>query len=182
MEHIKRIASGLEEKGLDAMLVSSDPGEFYAVGFHGEGYAIISAGRCRYSTDSRYIEAAQKIQGAEIICISSAKGHADYAAEAVKDWGIKRLGIEDEYMSVQEYRRLEKLMPGVEFVPASDYMAELRAVKDEEELALMRKAQDITDRTFTEILKYIKPGVSEKEIIFQNVRNDSGDVLDGEIR
>lgn len=164
MEHINTIASGLDKLGLDAMLVSSAPGEFYAVGFHGEGYAIISKNACRYSTDARYIEAAEKIQGAELICISPTKGHADYAAETVSAWNIKRLGIEDEYMSVQEYTKLRSLMPDVEFVPASDYMAELRAVKDEEELKCMRAAQDITDRTFTEILNYIKPGVSEKEI------------------
>ena len=41
MNHIKRIAAGLEAQGLDAMLMSSAPGEFYATGFHGEGYAII---------------------------------------------------------------------------------------------------------------------------------------------
>jgi len=164
MNHIKRIASGLETQALDAMLISSAPGEFYAVGFHGEGYAIITAGSCRYSTDARYIEAAQKIEGAEIICISPTKGHAEYAAETVEAWNIKRLGIEDEYMSVQEYTKLKELMPGVEFVPASEYIAQLRAVKDEEELSLMRGAQDITDRAFTEILNFLKPGVSEKEI------------------
>ena len=86
MEHINRIAAGLEKLGLDAMLVSSAPGEFYAVGFHGEGYAIISKNACRYSTDARYIEAAEKIQGAELICISPTKGHADYAAETVSAW------------------------------------------------------------------------------------------------
>lgn len=164
MNHIKRIAAGLEQQALDAMLISSAPGEFYAVGFHGEGYAIITKDGCRYSTDARYIEAAQKIEGAEIICISPTKGHAEYAAETVEAWNIRRLGIEDEYMSVQEYGKLRELMPGVEFVPASEYIAQLRAVKDEEELSLMRGAQDITDRAFTEILNYLKPGVSEKEI------------------
>ena len=164
MNHIKRIAAGLEQQALDAMRISSAPGEFYAVGFHGEGYAIITKDSCRYSTDARYIEAAQKIEGAEIICISPTKGHAEYAAETVEAWNIKRLGIEDEYMSVQEYGKLRELMPGVEFVPASEYIAQLRVVKDEEELSLMRGAQDITDRTFTEILNFLKPGVSEKEI------------------
>lgn len=164
MNHIKRIAAGLEQQGLDAMLISSAPGEFYAVGFHGEGYAVITKDACRYSTDARYIEAAEKIEGAELVCISPTKGHAEYADETVQQWNIRRMGIEDEYMSVQEYRRLEALMPGVEFVPASDYIASLRAVKDEEELEMIRRAQDITDRTFTEILNYIKPGVSEKEI------------------
>ncbi len=164
MNHIKRIAAGLENQGLDAMLMSSAPGEFYAVGFHGEGYAVITADKCRYSTDSRYIEAAGKIEDVELICISPDKGHAEYAAETVEAWGIKRLGIEDEYMSVQEFTRLQAAMPGIEFVPASAYIAALRAVKDEEELEMMRCAQAITDRAFTEILNYIKPGVSEKEI------------------
>lgn len=164
MEHIARIASGLESLGLDAMLVSSAPGEFYATGFHGEGYAIITKAACRYTTDARYIEAAQKIQGAEIICISPEKGHPEYAAETVEAWNIKRLGIEDEYMSVQEHTKLCSLMPEVEFVPASEYMAQLRAVKDEEELNCIRGAQDITDRAFTEILNFIRPGVSEMEI------------------
>ena len=31
MNHLKQIAAGLDEYGLDAMLVTSAPGEFYAV-------------------------------------------------------------------------------------------------------------------------------------------------------
>ena len=35
MNHIKNIAKELHNLGLDAMLVTSEPGEFYAMGFHG---------------------------------------------------------------------------------------------------------------------------------------------------
>ena len=40
----------------------------------------------------------------------------------------------------------------------------LRAAKDEGEIALMTKAQEITDRAFSEILKFIQPGMTEQEI------------------
>ena len=38
MNHLKQIGAKLPEYGIDAMLLSSAPGEFYGVGFHGEGY------------------------------------------------------------------------------------------------------------------------------------------------
>ena len=58
MNHLKQIAARLPEYGLDAMLLNSEPGEYYAVGFHGEGNVVVTAQGCFYFTDSRYIEAA----------------------------------------------------------------------------------------------------------------------------
>ena len=55
MNHLKQIAAKLPEYEIDAMLLSSAPGEFYGVGFHGEGYVVVTANECRYFTDSRYI-------------------------------------------------------------------------------------------------------------------------------
>ncbi len=67
MTHFENIAAALKGRGLDAMLVTSEPGEFYAVGFHGEGAALITPDKTWYYTDSRYIEAArQLISGAEV--------------------------------------------------------------------------------------------------------------------
>ena len=51
-----------------------------------------------------------------------------------------------------------------ELVPAQKLVNGLRAAKDEEEIALMLKAQEITDRAFDEICKFIQPGMTEQEI------------------
>ena len=61
MTHFEKIAEKLQERGLDAMLITSAPGEFYAVGFHGEGVALITPGKTWYYTDSRYIESARQL-------------------------------------------------------------------------------------------------------------------------
>ena len=55
MNHLKQIAARLPEYGLDAMLLNSEPGEYYAVGFHGEGNVVVTAQGCFYFTDSRYV-------------------------------------------------------------------------------------------------------------------------------
>lgn len=165
MNHLKQIADQLAENQLDAMLITSEPGEFYAVDFRGEGYVLVTPRKFYYSTDSRYIEAAQKIAGVELSLIGAGKGHLELAVEHVKADGLKRIGIEEGYMSVAEFDRIRAAMPAeVELAPAQTIMETLRASKDEDELALMRRAQEITDRAFTEILNDIRPGVKETEI------------------
>ena len=42
MNHLKQIAAKLADYQLDALLVTSEPGEYYATGFHGEGYVLIT--------------------------------------------------------------------------------------------------------------------------------------------
>jgi Xaa-Pro aminopeptidase len=165
MNHLKQIAAKLAENQLDAMLITSDPGEFYAVGFHGEGYVLVTPDNYYYSTDSRYIEAAQKIDGVSLSLISGSKGHLDLAVEHIKADGLKRIGFEEGYMTVVDFNRIYKAMPeGVQLVPAQAILDTLRASKDDEELELMRHAQALTDKAFTEILNDIRPGVTEMEI------------------
>ncbi len=165
MNHIKNIAKELPSLGLDAMLVTSEPGEFYAMGFHGEGVAFITPQECWYYTDSRYIEAAnQEITGAHVDVLRTGQSYRQLVLSLVAAHNIRRLGFEDEGMNVSQYNLWSEALPGVELVAASDLLTRLRMVKDEEELAVMRQAQRITDEAFTEILNDIKPGVTESEI------------------
>lgn len=164
MNHLKQIAAKLPEYGVDAMLITSEPSEFYAVGFHGEGVAFVTADKTWYYTDSRYIEAAAaQITGCEPALPPKGENYRTLAKSLVEKLGVKRLGIEDEYMSVRAYNGWKEALP-CELVGVSGLLTELRAVKDAEELAAMREAQRITDEAFTAICKFIKPGMAEQEI------------------
>ena len=146
------------------MLLNSEPGEYYAVGFHGEGNVVVTAEKCFYFTDSRYIEAAGNlITGAEIAMTGHSRNYRAMVQEVVEQCGIKTMGFEENYLSVAEYELWEKGLTA-KLVPAQKLVNSLRAAKDEEEIALMRKAQEITDRAFDEILKFIRPGMTEQEI------------------
>ncbi len=164
MNHFERIAGSLAGRGLDAMVITSAPGEFYAAGFHGEGVTLITPSESWYWTDSRYIEAAgQLVSGAHVSMPGTGVGYRRLVSELVDKLGLKRLGFEDEYMSVAEFN-LWKEAVKAELVPASGLLTDLRMVKDADELAAMKEAQRVTDEAFTEILNDIKPGVTEREI------------------
>lgn len=164
MNHFGKIAQQLSAHGLDAMLVTSAPGEFYAAGFHGEGMAVVTPAQTWYYTDSRYIEAAgQLVKDAQVGMIRTGQTYRQLAQDIVVAQGIRRLGFEDNYMSVAEYSQWKEEVRA-ELVPASEILDLLRMVKDEEELAAMKEAQRVTDEAFSEILNDIKPGVAECEI------------------
>lgn len=164
MNHIKQIADKLEEYGLDAMLVTSEPGERYAMGFHGEGLALISKRDCWYFTDSRYIEAANKeIAGAHIHCVSRERSHRALAAQVIREQALEKVGFESDSMSVDGLERYQGELPCV-LVAAPGLLHALRAAKDREELERMRRSQVVTDRVFSNVLNFIRPGMTEREV------------------
>ena len=164
MTHFEKIAEHLKDHALDAMLVTSAPGEFYAMGFHGEGVAFITPGRTWYYTDSRYIEAAQNlITEAEVSMPPKGMDYRKLAAQLVQDNRVSKLGFEEQYMSVADYNQWTKAVEA-EFVPASELLTQLRQVKDADELAAMKEAQRITDEALLEILNFLKPGLTEQEV------------------
>ena len=164
MNHFEKIAARLKDRGLDAMLITSEPGEFYAMGFHGEGAALITPDKTWYYTDSRYIESAQQlITGAEVADWALGGGFRKLIAGLVKEHGIVKLGFEERYMSVASHTEWTKAVEA-EFVPASELLTQLRQVKDADELAAMREAQRITDEALLEILNFLKPGLTESEV------------------
>jgi len=167
LDHFERIASRLEAYGLDAMLLTGEANRFYAAGFHStgtDGVALVTAKKNYYFTDGRYIEAAgRSVKNAELQEIRAGMGYAALLAKTVAEEGIARLGFEDGYMSVRDLENYRKSVH-CEWVPATELLWELRAVKDEEELEAMEAAQRIAERVLEEILPEIRPGVTEKEI------------------
>jgi len=164
MNHISKIAEKLPEYGLDAMLVTSESGERYALGFHGEGLLLVTKDGAHYTTDGRYIEAArEKITGAEVSLVSTDRGHLAQARDYIEAKRLHNVGFESGAMTVDAHRRYSQQLPCI-LTPAQPLLDSLRASKDEEELDAMRRAQEITDQAFRAILSFIRPGMTEREI------------------
>ncbi len=163
MNHIRQIAAKLPDYGVDAMLVTSEPGEFYAVGFHGEGVALVAAEESAYITDSRYIEKAREVvTGATVDVVERNRGYLVQINQFLDRLGIRTLGIEDDRLTLRTYRRYEKELHA-QLVPAGGLLAGLRAAKDPEELARMVRAQRVAERALDEILGFLRPGVTERQ-------------------
>ncbi|MEO1645616.1 MAG: Xaa-Pro peptidase family protein [Chloroflexota bacterium] len=60
---------------------------------------------------------------------------------------------------------LHELMPDATFVSATDLLRELRVIKSQDEIDMMREAGKITQAAFADVLAQLKHGMTELEII-----------------
>jgi Xaa-Pro dipeptidase len=84
-------------------------------------------------------------------------------ADALVSIGRGRIGIEPStrYGIVS---RLRQVMPGWEFVDATDLFTQLRIVKSAEELALIRRAISITQRSIAATFAGLERGMTEHDV------------------
>lgn len=151
---------------LDAVLITSPHNMRYFSGFSGgEGAVLILSGeRCLF-TDSRYTEAAKReAPDFEIIETSS---YIASACEKLKAFGASSVAIEDLYMSVRSLSEAKKVLGSIETVMSSNDIEALRMVKTDAELEKMQKAQQIAVSAFRHTLKFIKAGISERDIALE---------------
>jgi Xaa-Pro aminopeptidase len=66
-----------------------------------------------------------------------------------------------------EYAAWNGALKGIELVPVSGIVEQLRMIKDEAELAVMRDAAALADETFRHIAGFIRPGLRESEIALE---------------
>jgi len=75
-----------------------------------------------------------------------------------------RVAVSD-FAHAESLVHLQRILPDAVFVSATDILREMRVVKDEDEIALMRKAGEITEAAFADVLKKLKFGMTELDVI-----------------
>ena len=163
MKNLDKYLSLLGEE-VEGLLLTSRYSRHYGAEFDiAEGVAIVTAKGCRYFTDSRYIESAQRdLKGFEVLCVDKI-GYNKLLNDAIADFGVTTLGYEEPYLSVAELMGYEKNL-NAKLVPFNEKIYAFRGVKEGWELELMRKAQDITDKAFAEVVTRLKAGMTELEL------------------
>ena len=164
MRNIDKYLSLLNDE-VDGLLLTSPYSRYYGAEFEiSEGVAVVSKKGCRYFTDSRYIESAEAgIRYFEVLPINQFTGFIQRINDAIADFGITTLGYEEAYLTVAEFMDYQEKL-NAKLVPFNKQISGFRATKEPWEVELMLKAQEITDKAFSEILTRIKPGMSELEL------------------
>ena len=66
--------------------------------------------------------------------------------------GVKHIGVQSEHLSLDRYRTLCKTIPEKQLVPVPGVVAGCRAVKDDDEIAMTRKAVRIAEKAMKQLL------------------------------
>ena len=90
---------------VDGLLLTSRYSRHYGAEFDiAEGVAIVTKKGCRYFTDSRYIESAEKnLKGFEVLDVNREIGYIQRLNTAIADFGVTALGYEEHYLTAEEY-------------------------------------------------------------------------------
>ncbi len=164
MKNLEKFLSVLGEEA-DGLLLTSRFSRHYGAEFDiAEGVAVVTQKGCRYFTDSRYIESAQNhIKDFSVLEMNRENNYYKLINEAISDFGITKLGFEEDYLTVAEYNAYaEKLQ--AQLVPMNEKIHQFRGVKEPWELERMRAAQAMADKAFSEVLGRIQVGMTEKQL------------------
>jgi Xaa-Pro aminopeptidase len=160
-----RLAALLDERELDALLVTDLVNVRYVAGYTGtNGIAIVGGDGLRcFVTDFRYVTQAE----AEVTGFERRTGRTDLLEEIapVLGDGDVRLGYEDQHVAVRTHDRLRDMLPAsIELVPAGGLVEDLRVVKDEGEVARIRAAAELADAALTRTLRDGLAGRTERDV------------------
>ncbi len=165
---VAKIRNLLSEKGLDGFLVTNLVNVRYLTGFTGSnGQVLITRDAALFMTDFRYkIQSRQEVRDEfEIIVYGS---YRDELKRIAAEYGIKSLGIEGNHVTLLSFENLKKTLEGVDIVPLYGVVEDLRVIKTQEELDLLKKSQEINHRLFWEIMNFIEPGkMTERDVAIE---------------
>ena len=163
----------LEEKELDAILVSTPENRLYLSGFSGSaGHLLVSRDRSVLATDFRYTEQAGN-QSPDFQVIQAGRDWSWLLELLKEDTGIRKLGFESQQMTVATYRQVSQSLrdlPPAErpsLVATSGIVEGLRTLKDKDELDLLQKAIDVADETIEEVSPTLRAGETEREVAWR---------------
>ncbi len=162
-DRIETIRGKLDEVAADAFICHSYPNYRYLSGFTGSlAVLIISRSRAVIMSDFRYRTQIEKeVSDYDFVEI---KGPAEETVlQQISELNISNLAFESAHLTYRRYAQL-KMVDSLELVPTEDWVEDLRAIKDDSEIALIEEAASIVDAAIEKISGQISPGMTEQEV------------------
>ena len=187
-ERVARAAELVRKKGLDVMVVSSTESDYanarYFSGFwplfERAGVAISATGDAALMVGPECIIFAQDVAKMDkIFCLREFRESADPSypelqASTFRDV-FRAIGVTGENIKIglgsyvectlPIFEGLKESFPKAEITKCNDIMVELRQIKSKNELACIREGFRIVDLATDEVIRQLKPGVTELQMV-----------------
>ena len=165
---VARLREKMKEIDLDAFLVTTKENRQYLTGFTGSfGWVLVTKREVYLMTDSRYVEQASKeTSGCKIVQLQHFTPPVTLRM-IMTDVDAVTLGVESDRLTYEEFERVANQVRRKAVTPIAGFVDRLRRVKDEEEIKLLARAEEIGDEAFKHVLGVIKPGMTEREIAIE---------------
>lgn len=164
-KRLERILDNMETHNMSQMIVTSTSSIFYLTGKWIEpGERLLALYIDTKGTKKLFINELFPIKeqlGVDIVVYNDSEDPIKLLAKEVEE--DKLVGIDKEWPS-HFLIRLINIINKIKFVNGSPVIDEVRMIKDEEEINLMRKASNINDKVMSDLVKIISSEYNEKKV------------------
>ena len=154
---------------VDCVLITSDINRRYFTGMKSsDGTIIAFRDKAYLLIDFRYIEKARAtVKDAEVI---EQKKLPAQLLDLIHEHKATNMAIEAQTLTVSRLHTLRTQLKEIQIIDTdvlSNAINSLRALKDAYEIECIKKAQEIAEKAFEDILKFIHEGVTERQIALE---------------
>jgi Xaa-Pro aminopeptidase len=154
----------MKEMSVDAVLVLDELNQHYLSGFaFTDGFLLITHNKAYLVTDFRYYEMALNTADKQFKVLTP-DNRGEFIDKALAEENCKTVGFEGGSVSYDVYHSYCEKHPHLKFENIGDTIEVIRQIKDADEIIKMQKAQDITDKAFSHILKVINRDMTELDV------------------
>lgn len=160
----EKLYNKMLQKNIQALLITNKLNWRYLCGFTGSnGLLIVTEKKNYLIIDGRYTEQAMlQTRDVTIYTLKSKENFWSVASELLNN--MAKIGIERNNLSYSDFLSLTEFIDKNKIINTVNIVESLRMLKTPEEIQYMKKAAEITDKTFSYITKVIKPGMTELEV------------------
>ena len=161
-----RLKAVLAERGLAGFLVSAAPNVRYLTGYTGSNGLVCLGTADWFMTDFRYATSVAPLAEHWQVDIAEQALLTDVAARFGEVFGAERIGFESAALSYAAWQSLDEAAraAGAELVPCDQIVEDLRAVKDADEIALIRRGGELCDAIYAWLAEEGLAGREEREV------------------
>ena len=166
----------LDAHGLDAILLSRAANKRYYSGFRltdaegptsgWSGSLLVTRAAQLILADSRYTEQARLEAPDWTLVETTGPMHRDLPP-LLLEHAVAALGLEAAVVSHADWAALAETAPGVELHAVDDELVPLRIRKDAGEVEAIGRACALADACFAHLLRWIRPGMAEREVAWE---------------
>lgn len=161
---IGRFQEQIKKQDLDGAIVIENVALYYFAGSMQQGLLYVPPeGSPLYMVRRSYQRAVEESAWDSIVPLRSFK----QLPSILEEYGageMRKIGLELDVLPVNNYRRLQRALPDIEFIDASALLREVRMIKSSYELKFFRSAAEMADRVFKEAPSFIEEGKPEVEL------------------
>ncbi len=175
---VRELRASLSEAKLDAYLAASQYNRRYLTGFtptdtdltESSGLVLVTQQSLNLVTATFFLSSLEHeivASGATPLLMDEVPGHK-LIAEVLAREGVKRIGFEQDWFSYARYDQIRKGVAesdvSVEWVPSDDLVQAVRVRKDAAEIETIRRAADLANRAFAQLVSELRLGMTERQI------------------